>query len=138
MSEPTDIESGFQLAVWQRDRQSVTVVLTGELDLASAPQLRSTLADLAGGGIVHVIVDVANLGFIDSTGIGILVADFKRLTSNGGSLAVRNAGPRIYRIFEMTGLIDLLAVTPLAPETPITTGAGLDVTSSPSRLPEND
>jgi anti-sigma B factor antagonist len=138
MSEPTDTESGFQLAVWQRDRQSVTVVLTGELDLATAPKLRSALADLAGGGIVHVIVDVANLGFIDSTGIGILVADFKRLTSNGGSLAVRNAGARIYRIFEMTGLIDLLAVTPLAPETPITMGGGLDATSSPSRLPEND
>ncbi|HEY1829630.1 MAG TPA: STAS domain-containing protein [Acidimicrobiales bacterium] len=118
-SESTDPESGFQVAIWQRGRESVTIVLSGELDLASAPRFRSALADLAVAGILDVVVDVANLQFIDSTGIGILVTDFKRLTHDGGSIAIRNAGPRIYRLFEMTGLIEPLSVTPLAIETPV-------------------
>jgi anti-sigma B factor antagonist len=121
--------SDFQLAIWQRDSQSVTVVLSGELDLASAPKLRSGLADLVANGIRHVIVDLANLRFIDSTGIGILVTDLKRLVAEGGSMAVRNVGPRAYRVFEVTGLVELLSVTPLALEAP--TVSGVDELGAP-------
>jgi anti-sigma B factor antagonist len=119
MTNPDDSASEFQLAIWERESESVTIVLSGELDLASAPRLRNVLADLVACGMRHVIVDLANLSFIDSTGIGILVADLKRLREDGGSLTVRNAAPQAYRIFEMTGLIDLLSVTPLTPEMPM-------------------
>jgi len=116
MTEPRELGSEFQLAVWQRDSQSVTIVLSGELDLASAPKLRSCLADLVMCGIRHVIFDLANLRFIDSIGIGILVTDLKRLREEGGSLTVRNAGPRTHRVSEKPiSAIDELGATHIGP-----------------------
>jgi anti-anti-sigma factor len=124
MTGTHESDSEFQLAIWQRDSQSVTIVLSGELDLASAPKLRSGLASLVANGILNIIVDLANLHFIDSTGIGILVTELKRLVADGGTMVVRNAGPQAYRIFEVTGLVELLSVTPLAREVP--TASGVD------------
>jgi anti-sigma B factor antagonist len=123
VTENSSPEGHFELAVWRREGQSATVVLDGELDLASAPQLQACLAELTANGVKHVVVDLANLRFIDSTGIGVLVSDFKRLSEVGGSMAVRNAGPRAYRVFEMTGLVELLSVTPpgLDPGSPSST-----------------
>jgi anti-anti-sigma factor len=106
----------FELAVWQRDQNRATVVLDGELDLASAPDLQACLAEISADGVLHVVIDMANLGFIDSTGIGVLVSDFKRLSEAGGSMVVCNAGPRTFRVFEMAGLVELLSVTRDGPD----------------------
>jgi anti-sigma B factor antagonist len=107
--------SPFEVAIWQQDRQSVHVVLSGELDLASAPKLRECLAGLAGAGVINLVIDLANLTFLDSTGISLLVTDFKRASTSGGSFIVRNAAPQPMKIFEISGLVDLLSVTPLEP-----------------------
>jgi anti-sigma B factor antagonist len=101
----------FEVAVWQRDRHSVTMVLSGELDLSSAPKLRECLAELAALDVIHMVIDLANLRFIDSTGVSVLVADLKRVSAAGGSLSVRNANPMAVRIFDTTGLTGILSVT---------------------------
>ncbi len=67
----------FQVAVRQRDSQSALIVLSGELDLASAPKLRDCLAELAGVGIRNIETDLTNLTFLDSTGISLLVTEFQ-------------------------------------------------------------
>ena len=102
----------FDVAVWHRDDQSATVVLSGELDLGSAPILRECLAELANVGTINLEIDLANLTFLDSTGISLLVTDFKRSTALGGSFMVRNVSPQAMRVLEISGLVELLSVTP--------------------------
>ena len=75
---------GFALEVTQGEADAV-VRLTGELDMATAPALRSELAGLAARGVRTVTVDMAQLNFIDSTGLNVLIADLKRLREGGGN-----------------------------------------------------
>lgn len=103
----------FQVAVRQRDSQSALIVLSGELDLASAPKLRDCLAELAGVGIRNIETDLTNLTFLDSTGISLLVTEFKRTSSLGGSFTVTNVPAQAMKVLEITGLVELLAVRPL-------------------------
>jgi anti-sigma B factor antagonist len=101
----------FQVAVWQRDRQRVTVVLTGELDLFTAPELEECLSQLVRCGVIHFEIDLANLDFIASTGLNLLLAERKRAQASGGSLIVRNASERAWKVFEISGLVEPLSVT---------------------------
>ena len=110
-SGSTDTE--LAIAVSQRDPQGATVALSGELDLGSAPKLRDCLAELANVGVINLEIDLTHLDFVDSTGISLFVTDFKRSTASGGSFVVRNAPPQAMRVFEITGLIELLSVSPL-------------------------
>ena len=107
----------FEVAVWQRDSQSVSLVLSGELDLGSAPKLRNCLAELANAGVINLVLDLANLTFLDSTGISLFVTNFKRSSACGGLFVIRNAPPQAMRVLELTGLVELLSVTPLEPST---------------------
>ena len=62
------------------------VSVSGEVDLYSAPDLLAELRGLAAGGAKHLIVDVTGTSFIDSTGLGVLIAATKILRLKGGEL----------------------------------------------------
>jgi anti-sigma B factor antagonist len=101
----------LEIAVWQTSPDSVIVVLSGELDLATAPKVRSSLADLYRLGITNVMIDLANLTFIDSVGLSVLITVAKRVRAAEGTLAVRNANRPVLKSFEMAGLMDFLSVS---------------------------
>lgn len=101
----------FEIAVLQRGHRGVSVVLCGELDHASAPDLRNRLARLISGGVIHIVIDLANVTFIDSTGISVFLTTLKRTEERGGSLVIRNTTPAAFRVFEITGLLDVLSVS---------------------------
>lgn len=86
------------------------VAVTGELDFHSAPKLRETILGLVADGNVDVIVDLSKLDFIDSSGLGILVAAFNRTREEGGSLYLRSPSPQTSRVLEISGLNKLLSV----------------------------
>jgi anti-sigma B factor antagonist len=86
--------------------------VTGEVDVYTAPMLREQIRELAAKGAVHLITDLSQVGFLDSTGLGALVGGLRRLRGAGGSLALVISTPRILRIFEITGLTKALAVQP--------------------------
>ena len=77
------------------------------------PKLRDCLAELANVGVINLVIDLTNLDFVDSTGISLFVTDFKRSTASGGSFVICNAPPQAMRVFEITGLNELLSVSPL-------------------------
>lgn len=83
--------------------------VTGEVDVYTAPMLREQMRDLAAKGAVHLIADLGQVDFLDSTGLGALVGGLKRLREAGGSLALVISAPRILRIFQITGLTKVLA-----------------------------
>ena len=84
------------------------IQVTGEVDVYTAPMLREQIRELAAKGAVHLIADLGQVDFIDSTGLGVLVGGLKRLREAGGSLALVISAPRILRIFQITGLTKAL------------------------------
>jgi len=84
--------------------------LHGSLDLATAPSLRAALLEAANEGKHEIIVDLTELEFLDSTGLGALIGAHRRALENSGRvrLSVRD-GP-IQRLLNITGLMRIFAV----------------------------
>ena len=84
--------------------------LRGSLDLATAPTVRAALAEATDKGNHELIVDLTQLEFLDSTGLGVLIGAHRRAAEHGGSLRlVVTEGP-ISRLLNITGLIAVFAV----------------------------
>jgi len=84
----------------------------GEIDLSNAPDLKATLDAVLDAGARYVIVDFEDLRFIDSTGVAVLLSAQRKVQARGGNLIVVCNDPSVRRVFEITGLIDVLHVTP--------------------------
>jgi anti-sigma B factor antagonist len=80
------------------------IALAGEVDLYTAPEFKQQLLDVIDQGATHVIVDLTDTTFIDSTTLGVLVGGVKRLRPNGGQLLIVCSDRNITKIFEITGL----------------------------------
>jgi anti-sigma B factor antagonist len=87
------------------------VGLAGELDMATAPLLSEELQRLAAEGAARVTVDLAELAFIDSTGLSVLISGLKRLRQQGGDMALRSPTPATRKVLEITGLTELFAIS---------------------------
>lgn len=100
------------LDLWVDQKETVTVVgLRGELDTATAPQLRECLAGCALDGTGDVVVDLGELHFIGAQGLEALVASRDRLCRRGGRLILCSASPFTTKLLGLTGLGDHLAST---------------------------
>lgn len=94
---------------YERKRQTVTVRLRDELDHRAAAQLRPELdALLKDTSIRRLVLDLEKLRFMDSSGIGFIIGRYKLLERRGGSMAVVNADAHMDRIFEMSGLYQIV------------------------------
>jgi anti-sigma B factor antagonist len=89
--------------------ESTVVSAAGEIDLATSPALRSRLQDAIGRYRV-VIVDLSDVTFIDSTGLGVLIGGLRRVNERGGEMRIVVADPRVLKIFEITGLTELFSI----------------------------
>lgn len=80
------------------------VTATGELDVSSSTILKSELTDHISQGRVHVIIDMSNVTFVDSSGLSVLVTGLKRTVESGGSLRLVITAESVMRIFQITAL----------------------------------
>ena len=78
--------------------------LEGEVDVYTAPVLRQEIVGQVDSGVKHLLINLARVEYLDSTGLGILIGGVKRLKEQGGSLRLVGPSARITRIFEITGL----------------------------------
>jgi anti-sigma B factor antagonist len=88
------------------------VSVSGDLDLATAPQLRDELAHAAAEGGTEIVVDLLRVPFVDSVALGVLVEASKRTKARGGVFRVVCDDRRIARIIEITGLDRVLRLHP--------------------------
>jgi anti-anti-sigma factor len=107
----------FSATKAERDGESL-VTLSGELDMATAPDLATVLASLMGQGPDQVILDLSALSFIDSSGIAVLVASQHKMIEHGRHLTLHGARPHAMKVFEIAGLVEFLNVRTEAEESP--------------------
>ena len=84
--------------------------LRGSLDLATAPTVRAALNDATEDDSRHIIVDLTQLEFLDSTGLGVLIGAHRRTAEHGGTLRLVVHDGLISRLLHITGLIGVFAV----------------------------
>jgi anti-sigma B factor antagonist len=84
--------------------------LRGELDMSTAPLLREEFQRLSAEVAPRVTVDLSGLGFVDSTGLSVLISALKRFRAEGGDMVLRAPTPSILRVLEITGLTEVFAI----------------------------
>nr|MBA2558396.1 STAS domain-containing protein [Propionibacteriales bacterium] len=76
----------------------------GEIDVYTAPKLRDRLVELIDAGHYQLVIDLEQVDFLDSTGLGVLVGALKRVRGHQGSLRIVCTQERLLKIFRITGL----------------------------------
>lgn len=107
--------TGFNALAVSGDH-SVVVHLQGELDMSTADHLRQVLDGAMTRDAPGIVLDLAHLTFIDSTGIGVLVGASRRAQGLGRSFAVRNPGRAVLKTLRLTGVDQRLK--PMSPDHP--------------------
>lgn len=101
----------MELEIEVEQAQDVCVIsLTGEVDVYTAPQLKERLVDSIEGGCVNIIVDMSGVGFIDSSGLGVLVGGLRRAKEGSGAIRLVCGRENILKIFRITGLDKVFAI----------------------------
>jgi anti-anti-sigma factor len=95
---------------WEPREGGVVVVASGEIDLATSPELRAALLDEQARA-PSVVLDLREVTFIDSSGLGVIVGQQKRSQEDGARFAVAVAEQSsVERILNLSGLIKVLDI----------------------------
>jgi anti-sigma B factor antagonist len=82
----------------------------GEVDMAEAPLLRDAIRAGVDRGATHVVADLTDVSYLDSTGLGVLIGFTRELGDSGGQFIVVASDPQLLRLFEIAGLDGMLRV----------------------------
>lgn len=94
----------------EHDGDAIIYRLQGTLDLATSPSLKAALIEAADEGKHDILVDLSQLEFLDSTGLGALIGAHRRAIEHGGCVRlIVNEGP-ILRLLTITGLMAIFSV----------------------------
>lgn len=87
------------------ERQTLTLCLAGELDMRTSENLRQAIdTEIDRRGIRIVILDLHDVTFVDSSGLGVILGRYKKLLPLGGKILIKHVPPHIYKIMELSGL----------------------------------
>jgi anti-sigma B factor antagonist len=101
----------MELEIPDLDVEGWTVVAaSGEIDVATAPAMRERLAELVDSGATRIVVDLEDVGFIDSTGLGVLVGALRRARDQDGDVRLVCTNSRLLKVFEATGLHEVFTI----------------------------
>jgi anti-sigma B factor antagonist len=103
------VQSNFSVEV-QDDERAFLIGVSGELDLASSPELERELERGASSDVELLIIDLRKLEFMDSTGLSVLVRGHQKATQNGKEFAVVKGPQQVERLLSLTGVAERLTV----------------------------
>jgi anti-sigma B factor antagonist len=105
--------SAMELGVSRESVGGATVLaVRGEVDVYSAPELSDNLTQLLDEGTTAIVVDLSDVAFLDSTGLGALIGARSATESAGGTLAIVCTNDRILKLFTITGLDNVFQIYP--------------------------
>ena len=101
----------MDLTLTTRDAGGKTIVAVGgEIDVYTAPKLRDKITELVAGGVYDIVIDMEEVEFLDSTGLGVLVGGLKKVRAHDGSLQLVCNQDRLLKIFRITGLAKVFVI----------------------------
>lgn len=111
-TQPRDaVATEFQASTTDLGDGIAAIAVVGEADLYTAPELKAALASAIDAGARGVLVDLSRTTFIDSTTLGVLMGAVRRLRPTGGEIAIVCRDPNIIKIFTITLLDRIFAIT---------------------------
>ncbi len=91
--------------IGKKEKNNTPVLeVQGEVDIYTAPKLKKEILSLIDDGKYTMIIDLANVDFMDSSGLGVLVSGLKRVSPHDGKIYLIANRPNIIKIFNITGL----------------------------------
>ncbi len=98
----------FDIEIRKQDDGAAVLAVNGELDLASAALFRERVGEALGTGARDLVVDLKEVDFVDSSGLGAILWAQHRAQAIGGDLHVNNCCPPVERAITLAGLKQLL------------------------------
>lgn len=98
----------MEISVLDQGRVKV-IVVSGEVDLSTSPKVRDALLDCILGG-VQVVVDLASVSYIDSSGVASLVEAFQNAKNRGQGFALANVGETPLRVLKLARLDQVFVI----------------------------
>ena len=94
----------------RRQGDAVILVVGGELDLRTSPELEERLDGAFAGGAELVILDLRMIEFMDSTGLRVILGSHQRAKETGRRFALVRGADQVERVLTLTGVRDLLTI----------------------------
>ena len=96
--------------VLKEEENVVKGFISGEIDAFTAPILREKLATVQAKEGLQAELDMSDVSYMDSTGLGVIVAFFKNINTNNGHVKLTGLSPRLKRLFDITGLGEIMDI----------------------------
>ncbi|ERI90740.1 anti-sigma F factor antagonist [Clostridiales bacterium oral taxon 876 str. F0540] len=94
---------------FQKEDEKLVVYMMGELDHHSAEEVRSKIDDrLDRENINKLIMDFTNVTFMDSSGIGVVIGRFKKISLKKGDVCITNVNNSVKRVFDLSGMFKII------------------------------
>ena len=104
---------GIRLETSTRDAEGFTILdVSGEVDVYTAPKLKEALLGVINSGQVHLIINMEQVTYMDSSGFGTLLGALKRVRPEGGTVNLVNVSSAIERMLNITRLNTIFSVVP--------------------------
>ena len=88
----------------ERNEATCRITVNGEVDVYTSPALKSRIVEAVDDGCVDLVIDLEGVGFIDSSGLGVLVSGLRRVKEQNGSMRIICTKEGTLKIFRITGL----------------------------------
>lgn len=102
----------FSISATTVDDHTTVLVVEGDLDIFTAPELRARVNATIDAGCSHLVIDLASASALDSAALGVLLGALKRLRVRDGDMVVVCDSPTIVQMLEITGLDEVFTVVP--------------------------
>ena len=105
--------SAFALSVdFMETQTQVVLSVRGEVDMNTAPELGALVDAVIGQGYQSVVLDMAELAFMDASGLRVIADGASRLRPSGGEVVLRSPPPIVQRILDITRLTEVVRLEP--------------------------
>lgn len=96
-----------------KEKYILVVRLSGELDHHTADQVREQVSQaIEEKQVRHLILNLENLSFMDSSGLGVILGRYKQMKQANGEMIICSVSPSIERLLDMSGLYKIIRIDP--------------------------
>lgn len=99
----------LEITVEEKD-EATRVNLSGEIDIYTAPKLKETLLPLTTKSNHQLEINLKEVGYMDSTGLGVFISVLKSTKEHGSHFKLLNLQDRVERLFSITGLTEIIDI----------------------------